>query len=77
MYTTLELETLRESVTEILEELDNFSDLELMEEMSGVGYCAACGESQDSVEPDAQGYECNSCGEPKVVGFELAVLLTQ
>lgn len=34
------------------------------------GFCSACGEEADSVEPDAEGYECESCGEPAVAGAQ-------
>lgn len=27
------------------------------------GFCLACGESQDCVEPDARRYECECCGK--------------
>ena len=46
--------------------------LELIEEMmeEAQGFCIACGEVADGVEPDAQGYTCDCCGEPKVYGPE-------
>lgn len=34
------------------------------------GFCIACGEDADGCEPDARGYECESCGEHKVYGAE-------
>jgi len=35
------------------------------------GACLACGEIQyGGVEPDARGHVCESCGQPKVYGFE-------
>jgi hypothetical protein len=34
------------------------------------GICRACGESQDGVEPDASGYECEACGAHAVCGAE-------
>lgn len=34
------------------------------------GFCRACGESQGGCEPDARGYECESCGEHAVYGAE-------
>ena len=38
------------------------------------GFCLACGEMQEGVEPDAGKYECECCGEPKVYGLmELAL----
>lgn len=46
----------------------------LSEEYAGI--CIECGEIQDSgVEPDAHGYECNSCGKSSVYGLEEALLL--
>jgi hypothetical protein len=34
------------------------------------GICRACGESQDGVEPDASGHECEACGAHAVCGAE-------
>ena len=34
------------------------------------GFCLACGEDVEGVEPDAREYECECCGEPKVYGAE-------
>jgi hypothetical protein len=34
------------------------------------GFCVACGEEADGCEPDAQGYECEHCGEHKVYGAD-------
>ena len=34
------------------------------------GFCIACGAETDGCEPDARGYECDDCGEPKVYGAE-------
>jgi len=41
---------------------------------SGEGFCISCGESQYGCEPDARKYTCESCGEPKVYGFDELVL---
>lgn len=41
--------------------------------LESLGICLACGEQTDSVEPDAQGYKCPSCGEWKVMGLEMAM----
>lgn len=38
------------------------------------GFCLACGEVQDGVEPDAVRYECECCGESKVYGAAELVL---
>jgi hypothetical protein len=40
-----------------------------------VGFCVACGEEAYGVEPDARGYECESCGKHKVFGAEELVLM--
>ncbi len=34
------------------------------------GFCSACGADAQGCEPDARGYECELCGEPKVYGAE-------
>lgn len=34
------------------------------------GFCIACGCDVEGVEPDACGYECESCGEEAVYGAE-------
>jgi len=39
------------------------------------GVCLGCGDfSCGGVEPDAEGYECESCGEPLVMGIESALV---
>jgi len=32
------------------------------------GFCLACGEAVEGVEPDARGYTCEVCGRPCVYG---------
>lgn len=39
------------------------------------GICLACGKLRDETEPDAEGYECDHCGQPKVLGIETALIL--
>lgn len=40
------------------------------------GFCLRCGEEQEGCEPDARGYECESCGARAVMGAgELLFLL--
>lgn len=39
------------------------------------GYCLACSQQQDGVEPDAEGYECLQCGEDEVVGPDTALFM--
>jgi hypothetical protein len=38
------------------------------------GFCLACGNIQDSVEPDARRYTCDCCEKPKVYGAEELVI---
>ena len=38
------------------------------------GFCICCGADALGVEPDARGYECESCGEPGVYGAEELLL---
>lgn len=39
------------------------------------GFCIACGDEAYGVEPDARGYECEGCGEPKVYGAEELMMM--
>ena len=41
------------------------------------GFCTSCGEQAHGVEPDAEHYTCESCGEPTVSGVEQLLLLDQ
>lgn len=42
----------------------------------GIGFCIACGEQSDNgVEPDAENYECDSCGRPEVYGAEQILIM--
>jgi hypothetical protein len=34
------------------------------------GFCLACGEEAEGVEPDARGITCEYCGEDRVFGAE-------
>lgn len=34
------------------------------------GFCVACGDEAQPVEPDARNYRCESCGEHSVFGAE-------
>jgi hypothetical protein len=39
------------------------------------GICLACGEIQEGeIEPDAEDYQCDSCGEMKFYGIEQALI---
>lgn len=39
------------------------------------GICLNCGELAFGVEPDAESYECESCGQANVFGIEQALLM--
>jgi len=53
-----------------------FEALRLAEEdCSNPGFCLSCGEEQDGCEPDARGYECESCGAMKVCGAAEILLM--
>ena len=39
------------------------------------GFCIACGEEAEGVEPDACRYSCDSCGQPGVYGAEQLLIL--
>ena len=40
------------------------------------GFCVACGEEAYGVEPDAEGYTCESCGKRQVFGAEELLIRT-
>lgn len=48
--------------------------LEELEADENMGVCIECGNRQDGVEPDAEKYRCDDCGEFAVYGLEQAVL---
>lgn len=58
MHPSLTIERISEAVERRLTSLDN------------PGFCKACGEEADGVEPDARAYECECCGEPQIFGAE-------
>ena len=60
---------------EIMSKIDVDEVIQACEDNDGTGFCIACGESQGECEPDARGYECESCGEMKVYGAEEIVLM--
>jgi len=49
--------------------------LAAVESDDNLGFCLACGEEAGGVEPDAEGYECESCGKSKVYGAEQILLI--
>lgn len=45
--------------------------------LSNPGFCTACGDEVEDVEPDAREVECEVCGEFKVYGAdELLLMMT-
>lgn len=57
-------------ITITVDEFKEYSD-------DNMGVCLACDELQSGCEPDAENYECESCGEPKVFGLEQALIIGQ
>jgi hypothetical protein len=53
-----------ESEAEIRYMLDNY-----------IGICTQCGDHREMVEPDAEGYKCESCGQMAVMGAENAIMM--
>lgn len=53
------------------------TEQEYMEGSEGCqGVCLACGDTElFGVEPDARHYECESCGEKTVFGYEEALFM--
>ena len=49
--------------------------IEAIEMDDNLGFCLACGEEAYDVEPDADGYECENCGESRVFGAEEILLM--
>ena len=41
-----------------------------MSSLDNPGFCVFCGEEQEGCEPDARGYQCDSCGKRGVYGAE-------
>jgi hypothetical protein len=39
------------------------------------GFCIICGETASGVEPDANEYMCECCGQPGVYGYEELMLM--
>ena len=46
-----------------------------MFDLYNTGFCISCGEEHEGIEPDAEGVECEHCGESKVYGAEQLLLL--
>ena len=45
-----------------------------MSSLDNPGFCIACGEDAEGVEPDAREYECEHCGESAVYGADELLL---
>ena len=41
-----------------------------MMDLDNPGFCVACGDEVDGVEPDARRYRCQACGQSAVFGAE-------
>lgn len=71
----------RESVQPVKqEEIMKFKpDLEMIAELAeaddNLGICLYCGEVAGGVDPDAENYHCEFCGERRVFGAEQALLV--
>lgn len=39
-----------------------------------IGVCLECGAHRDCTEPDAEGYDCEECDAPCVMGVEIALV---
>lgn len=42
--------------------------MEVAQADEDIGFCINCGAERVCCEPDARGYTCDFCGEPKVYG---------
>jgi len=49
--------------------------LAAVENDENAGFCLACGDDCDGVEPDARKYRCEGCGAHKVYGAEELMLM--
>jgi Zn finger protein HypA/HybF involved in hydrogenase expression len=63
----------KETIETIMEACENDPSI-VMDEVHNTGICLSCGATKEDVEPDAQGYTCDVCGENTVDGFEMAVI---
>lgn len=49
--------------------------LDAVEQDENIGFCLDCGEEHSNIEPDAESYVCQCCGENSVSGAEQILLL--
>ena len=62
-----------DTLNEILDEC-NHDPFVLYSQYDTDGICGSCGEVGQFAEPDAEGYTCDCCGEPAVMGMANAVM---
>lgn len=48
--------------------------IEMYECGENAGICTVCGSIAHGVEPDADGYRCEACGQPEVKGIETLLM---
>ncbi len=49
--------------------------MDAIEEDDNIGFCLACEEEHQDVEPDARNYECEYCGAMQVFGAEECLMM--
>ena len=54
-------------------DFDRLLEMIYNDELSG--FCTACGEEVDGIEPDARNYTCDACGATKVFGAPEILLM--
>ena len=64
--------TYKEVLANLIAEYGNLEAA--MAEGSTEGICHNCGNIQDGVEPDAENYKCEDCGEDEVCGIEITLI---
>lgn len=48
--------------------------IDAIEQDDNLGFCTACGDEAYNVEPDAERYRCESCGQHAVYGAQQLLL---
>lgn len=66
-------EQARDTLMKLVEEHEGDLD-EVVAEYEHQGICLHCGTLADTVEPDAEGYHCDDCGQDAVAGLENAIM---
>lgn len=49
--------------------------MEAIKADDNIGFCTACGAEATGVEPDAENYECEVCGQHEVFGAEQLLIM--